>query len=51
MLARRAYERYEEYVGPKDRLPFEIEDGIAKLIITEMLGLQIINREKEKIRS
>lgn len=51
VLARRAFDRYEEYVGYSDRLPMEIERMIARIIVEEIEGLKTLNREKELLKS
>ncbi|CDW78545.1 ef hand family protein [Stylonychia lemnae] len=51
ILARRSNERYEEYVGSRDRLALEVELSIAKILDLEIQGLKKLNLEKEQIKS
>ena len=51
ILARRTFDRYEEYVGFYDRLPQEIENMIVGIIIEEVEGLKELNREREFLKS
>lgn len=51
VLHRRAFDRYEEYVGFRDRLAFQVESSMTQIIIKEVEGLKQLNREKEMLKN
>jgi hypothetical protein len=51
VLRNRTRDRYEEYVGTRDRLSNEIESKIARIIKYEIEGLNDINRQKEQLKA
>ena len=42
VIRRRAMERYEEYVGPHDRLSIDVEYQICKILMLEIHGLKML---------
>lgn len=51
VLQRRAFNRYEEYVGFNDRLASQIESAMALIIVKELEGLKLLNRDKEVLKN
>lgn len=51
VLAKRCQDRYEEYVGFHDKLPADLEQLLARVLIEEMIGLKMLRREKDRLKA
>eukprot|EP00347_Sterkiella_histriomuscorum_P010442 403376281 len=51
VLHQRCFDRYEEFVGIRDKLPSEIERMMTRLIVEEVEGLKLLNKDKEILKS
>ena len=51
MMRRRADQRYEEYVGFRDRLDPLVENKMVEIVMSEVKGLEALNSEKENLKN
>ena len=50
ILARRAIDRYEEYVGLRDKLSVEVETKVTRLLQLDNEGIKELNKEKALLK-
>ena len=51
ILARRAIDRYEEYVGLRDKLSVEVETKVTRLLQLDNEGIKELNKEKALLKN